>query len=337
MTVQYVGGIPCIDAAGKLRKLAAFKPAVADKDHFKLKQFSAMRAVDPSQWKACDLSSFKSPIRDQATHGSCTGHAGVAALDIVRRQAGDEPVLLSCTFPYSLVNGGRDNGASVSSVLKVLEQVGTCTFAECGTDQIFQNQYPQSCFETAKKYKAVQAFMCNSFEELCEAVNQGFPVAFGIEIGQNFSRLSDDGVCPPPMTVIGGHALCGIGLKQSRTGTWLIKFQNSWTAQWGLGGYAFLSKGSFDNYVDGYAIMYAEADNPPPPVVKEAKKLVISLAPPEPIPVPPQPPKEEPAKEETVTVVPKTESLAAELEATPSMTHTDPEGVLAAPPRRRRK
>lgn len=330
MSVTYIQGVPCIDAGGSLRKLAALKPTDDDKAHFKAKLFRHVKAIDPSQWKECDLSSFGSPIRDQKQYGSCTGHAGVAALDIVRRQEGQTPVLLSCTFPYSLVNGNRDNGASVSSILKVLEQVGTCTFEECGTDQIFQNQYAKNCFDTAKKYQVIQAFTCASFEEICEAVNAGFPTPFGIQVGQNFSRLNTDGVCPPADTVVGGHALCGIGLKKSRTGTWLLKFQNSWSIAWGLKGFAYLSKGSFDNMVDAYAIMYAENIDGPPPVVNEPEKLIIEVIPPSESVI--EPPKvEKPVKEEPITVVPKEESLTAEIESTPSMIHTDPEGVMAVP------
>lgn len=333
MSVTYIQGIPCIDAGGGIRKLAALKPTDEDTAHFKLKRFSAFRAVDPSKWAECDLSTFGSPIRDQAQHGSCTGHAGVCALDIVRRQEGETPVLLSCTFPYSLVNGNRDNGASVSSILKVLEQVGTCTFAECGTDQIYQSQIPKTAWDTAKKYQAVEAFTCHSFEEICEAVNSGFPTPFGIQVGQNFSRLNSDGVCPPPDIVVGGHALCGVGLKRSRTGTWLLKFQNSWTAVWGLKGYAYLSKGSFDNMVDAYAIMYAKNIDGPPPVVQAYK--IIMLPPPEPVDLTPEltpEPVPEPVKtEETVVVVPKEESLTAQLESEGggSIVHVDPKPAIA--------
>jgi hypothetical protein len=324
---MYVNGIPCIDAGGEVRKLAALKPKVADVDHFKSRQFSAVRTIDPSKWAECDLASYASPVRDQGRYGSCTGHAGVTALDIVRRQGGDDPVLLSCTFPYSLVNGNKDNGASVSSVLKVLEKYGTCTFAECGTEQIFQQQIPKTAWETAKSYKVLEAFTVRTFEEICEAVNTGFPVPFGIPIGQNFSRLNADGVCPIPDTVVGGHAMCAIGLKLSRTGTWLLKFQNSWTPQWGRGGFAYLSKGHFDNMVDAYAIMYTKhVDGPPPVVVMETK--VVLLPPTELVAPAPEP---EPTKaEEAVVIVPKEDSLAAQLEGSPSLTHVDPDAVMQA-------
>lgn len=336
MAVTYVHGVPCINGGGQVRKLAALKPTDEDKAHFKTRLFSSVMAPDPSSWRECDLSIYKSPMRNQEHHGSCTGHAGVTAIDIVRRAMGQAPVLLSCTFPYSLVNGGRDQGASVSSILRVLEKYGTCTHAECGTDQIFKNQYPQTVYETAKKYMAQEAFLCRNFEEVCEAVNKGFPVPFGIQIGQNFNQLNSDGVCPPPDTVVGGHALCGVGLKKSRTGTWLLKFQNSWTEQWGLMGFAYLSKGSFDNMVDAYAIMYVTNINGPPTVIKEPRKLVISIS--DPIaaittPLEIELPKVE--EQPSVTVVPKEESLTAQIEA------TAPEAVLSAPPRdrgfRRRK
>jgi hypothetical protein len=260
---------------GVSRKLAALKPS---QDMMaSARRFGDTHPVLQSgQWRERDLSFVNSPLRNQQQNGSCTGHAGVTAFDTACRQVGWVPPLLSCTFPYAQVNGGQDKGASVSSILAVLQQLGTCLDSECGTDQIFKQQIPQSAYTTAKSFMAEPtgangAFLVRSFEEICSALTLGFPVAFGIRIGQNFNQLSQDGICPPPNMVIGGHALCAVGLKRYRN-TWIIKFQNSWGPQWGMNGFAYLTQASFDQMVDAYAIVVPResvVDKDQPPPVKE--------------------------------------------------------------------
>lgn len=256
-----IDGLPALEAAGEYRKLAAMKPE--PELLATMQRFSSVMSVDPSTWKDCDYSFYGSPIRDQKSFGSCTGQAGVTAMDYLRRKEGEENISLSATFPYAQVNGGRDRGASVSQVLKVLEQIGTCTDAECSTDQIFKNQIQQSAYQTAKKYRVRESFLCRTFEELCEGVNRGFIGACGIRVGQNFNRLNGDGIAPLPDVEIGGHALCVVGLKKWRGNTWLLKIQNSWSARWGLNGFCYLTKGHFDRMVDGYMIQYVLRNNVP--------------------------------------------------------------------------
>lgn len=271
--LKFMDGLTAIESVGVYRKLAALRPEpamMASAPHFK-----ALFQVDSSQWKETDFEFLGSPIRDQSTYGSCTGQAGVTALDITRRREGEEPVLLSSTFPYALVNGGRDNGASVTSILQVLKQYGTCLDSECGTDQIYQQQIPQPAFQTAQQYQALEAYICHSYDECLEAISRGFAVAFGIQVGQNFNRLDSNGVAPLPDVIIGGHAMCGMGMKRSSQGTWLMKAQNSWTRRWGINGYCWLTKGHFRYQTDAYAIMYAENINPPPPVPHLTKKAIF--------------------------------------------------------------
>jgi hypothetical protein len=268
-----VAELPVLDAGGALRKLGALPPSA--ELLYGATLYADMVEPDPSTWQPCDYSSFGSPIRDQTKYSSCTGHAGVAVLDLARRQAGQKPVLLSCTFPYALVNGGRDEGASVSAVLKALTQVGTCTFEECGTDKVLQNQIPKSAWETAKKYRVAEAYLIRSWTELLDAIARGFGTAFGISVGRNFSRLSAEGVTPLPDTVVGGHALAGVGLQKSQRNTWLVKTQNSWGAQWGMKGYCYLTEGHFDNVIDAYAVRYAENIDLPPKVLVAAARPIL--------------------------------------------------------------
>jgi hypothetical protein len=263
MSVVYIDGMPSIDdGSGEFRKLAALPPEPMLMASASM--FSDVAAPDPSSWRDCDLLEIVEPdVRDQKQTSACVGFSSVTAMDIIRRKMGQTPVKLSCTFLYAQINGGRDQGASVSAGLKALQQYGTCTEAECGITQIFKNQIPQSAYETAKKYQIHEAYLCRSFDELCEAVNLGFTVVFGIQIGANFSRLSPEGIAPLPDRIVGGHALCGVGLRKAGS-DWLLKFQNSWTPNWGNKGCAFLTRRHFSQMTDGYAIMYAENQNPPP-------------------------------------------------------------------------
>jgi hypothetical protein len=348
MSFKYIDGIAVINAGGEDRKLAALKPD--PKMLHGIKRFGEVRPrPNPATWQECDWSFFGSPVRDQKTYGSCTGHAGVCALDIIYRKQGKPSPLLSCTFPYGLVNGGRDNGASVTSILKVLREVGTCLHSEVGTDQIYKHQFPRQAWKTAEKYRVVEYLLCQTYEELCEAINLGFPVALGITVGQNFNRLDRYGVCPLPDVAVGGHALCGIGLKKHPVNnTWIMKIQNSWGRQWGMDGFAYLTKGHFDWMVDGYAIMHNKLIDTPPAVPKAAKpeEIVVQIEPttPEVIPVSGGDSLLEKLQGDSVKTIAeeedekaldqlKTEPAAEEpqltiLEANASMVHTDPEGVM---------
>jgi len=223
-----------------------------------------------------DYEFYGSPKRDQKNHGSCAGQAGVCALDITLRMIGEQPPVLSATMPYALANGGRDEGSSMSMILKILIQVGTCLDSTMPWNKIYKHQIPPKAYEEAKLYRVRQAYLCRSYEELCSAICQGFPVSLGIMVGDNLGELDSEGICPLPRRVLGGHAMCGIGLKKStRTGEWLIKVQNSWTSRWGINGCAYIRKAHFGHIMDGYAVVYPQELRDPrdaPPVLGKKKK-----------------------------------------------------------------
>lgn len=259
-----IGGLPAIWEGGQFRVLGCLQPSPK---HLGAAQRYGDAYPVVKELEERDYAFHGSPIRNQGQYGSCASHAGTTALDIVLRMIGAPPPLLSATMPYALVNGGRDNGSVMSDVLNVLIRVGTCLNKTFPESKIYKSQLPRSAYAEAANYKITQAYMCRSYEELCSAIHLGFPVSLGIMVGQNFGQLDSEGVCPLPDRILGGHALCGMGLKKSaRTGEWLIKFQNSWTAQWGQGGFAYLRKAHFGQIMDGYAVVYPKSLNDPPPV-----------------------------------------------------------------------
>jgi hypothetical protein len=337
--------LPVMNILGVDRKLAALSPSP---QHARIGRVfkEVHEVVDPASWTDTDLSqTYKTPIRDQGQHGSCTGHAGVTALTYALEQAGVEPPLLSCTFPYGLVNGGQDNGASVSSILQVLLQTGTCTEAVVPEALIYQNQFPQNAWTDAQNWMAAEFLKIATYEELCQAISLGYPTAFGIRVGRNFSNLNAQGVCPLPNMVIGGHALCGVGLKKTFNDSWLVKFQNSWTANWGLSGFAYLTRGHFDQLIDAYAITHPKILTPDGPpiaktivqIVEKVSSMICREAEP---PVPPQP--VEPV-EGPVAAVPEVEEKDVNGNASwlhefdkPTVTEDETSDLLPSKPRKRR-
>lgn len=266
--------IRTIMGGGKERLLAALMPhetSLAAARHFA----DHFEALSPSQWQECDYTFYGTPLWDQEQHGTCTNAAGGDALERVFRMAGFTPPLLSRTFAYAQVNGGRDQGASVTSILKVFETMGVCTDAQCGVNTIFKQQLKQAAYDEAKNFTVPAdtqqgAYLCRNFADLCSALSLGFPVVFGITIGQNFNNLSAEGIVPIVDVPRGGHALSGCGLARSRNGSWVVKFQNSWGPSWGLQGFAYIGEASFNRgMIDAYALVLPDLanKNPPPPVV----------------------------------------------------------------------
>jgi hypothetical protein len=118
------------------------------------------------------------------------------------------------------------------------------------------------------RFRIGKAFKCRTFEDVVAAISCGFMTVFGILVGRNFGDLNNEGVAPTPDVVLGGHALAGVGCKTLRNGEWAIDTLNSWSGSWGLNGFCFLTKKSFANRIDAYAIQSAiwdpEEDGPPP-------------------------------------------------------------------------
>jgi hypothetical protein len=224
-----------------------------------------------------DLSWFRNRIMNQGSTSSCVGHGAAAGMEIVWKQQGRKPLQFDPYFVYGLINGGRDQGAMISDSLKALQQFGVCLESDLPQGIMFKKDFPQQAFESAKRFKLSQAYKCNSFEEICQAINVGFTVSLGLYVGSNFGQLDSEGVSPLPMGGGGGHCVLGCGLKQSQRYGWVIKIQNSWGTNWGNGGFSYLRKEHFTRmHPDAFAIQasFDDPNNPdnPPVVVQAAPK-----------------------------------------------------------------
>jgi hypothetical protein len=238
------GGLPAVHFAGEPRFLGALPP-------HPVSPFPPLMAARPllprAQWREIDLSWTGAPIMDQNGQNSCVGHAAATVATIAWAQKGESLTRFSPGFIYAQINHGRDQGAVVSDAALELEKTGVCTEQEVPEGIIYQQQIPRTAYATAQRYRLGNWFRCTSFDAICTVLTLGFPGVGGFLVGNNFTHLDQEGCVPVPDQVIGGHALALIGLKKARNNRWLVKFQNSWTQQFGIGGYGFMDE-AFMNF-----------------------------------------------------------------------------------------
>lgn len=265
-----VSNLPAIkDDQGIWRVLGCLPETQESKTKFATFGTAMMNAagLDQSQWQEIDLAWYNPPVLDQGLTSACVGHSACGGMHMCWLQSGRPLVPFNPYFVYGLINGGRDQGAMISDALQALMQYGICEKDALPSGMMFQNQFPQSAFENAAKYKLIKAYHCGSFEEICGAITMGFVCPLGIMVGSNFPQLDAEGVAPLPRGGQGGHAILGCGLKKSSRYGWLIKILNSWSDRFGMRGYCYIHKGHFRSMnPDAFAIQQISSTDESIPV-----------------------------------------------------------------------
>lgn len=233
-----------VEEGGEKRMLVAF----SDPQRFAaLPRYAEHLPVFPqSEWYEINRSNiFGAPdfILDQDGHGSCVAQGWVGALRRARIGAGMKDVNLSPAFLYAQINGGRDQGAVISDGIAALKNVGTCTFDLVGQNPIYMNQMPSGAKEQASRFKLLDAYRCNSWEEVVSALLTGrfYPV-YGYQVGNNFGRFDQYGVAGHDNGP-GNHCNFAEGLRKLPDGRWVLDDVNSW-GKWGpfKNGHVYLDK-----------------------------------------------------------------------------------------------
>ena len=257
-----ISNLPAVLFDGIYRVLACVPETEETKAKFP--KFGAFNAapLDPSTWREIDLAWHNPPVLDQGMTSSCVGHGSADGMHMCYMQSGKKFVQFSPFFTYGLINGGRDAGGMISDALTALQQYGICPKEDLSPGVMFQNQFPQKAFDNAKRFKLVQAYHCPDFETICAAISVGFVCPLGIWVGNNFSQVDSDGVCPVPAGGGGGHCILGCGLKKSTKYGWLIKIMNSWGSNFGNKGYAYIHKGHFQKMQPDAFAMQSVTDDP---------------------------------------------------------------------------
>lgn len=257
-------GLPYIDVGGHRRVLAALPEPPGSKARFK--SFRDSFPILPrSEWREMSLlPDDRIRILDQDGYGACVGHGSVAAFETAWKNKGGTDRAFSAFCLYGQINGGRDNGAVVSDALDALKANGVCLESTVPPNMAFQRNFPSGWKDEAARFKIARAYSLDTFDEMMTAVQLGFAVSYGIEIGGRFDPGSD-GFVPSRRGGGGGHCMATIGTRL-RNGTWYSKTQNSWSRQWGANGICYMDESYFPDGMDAWAVQ-VDAEDPQEPNV----------------------------------------------------------------------
>ncbi len=201
-------------------------------------------------------------IDNQGSTSSCVGHGCETTFDYAWLQAGRRMAQFSPTFVYGLINGGRDAGAVISDAATAIKNFGICDAKYAPEGAIMRSQYSAEAYRDAKRHRAIEVLKLNGWQDILQAIWLELPVMAGLLVGRNFGDLDGEGIAPLPDQVLGGHCISIMGAKQSkRSGEWVAKIQNSWSKNWGLGGFAYLTERHFQSTnPDAWAIIGVAQD-----------------------------------------------------------------------------
>lgn len=208
--------------------------ALLAKPKLKWKKFGASPAVPlipRTEWKPVNLATFLPPVYDQDGIGQCASSSACTVFECGRAQAGLPYVHVSAGDLYSRVNGGRDQGSMPEDNLNELITNGVDLAAN--TPYVWNGRQARDAATIARRKpnRIVEAYLCDSFDAMGSALQQGFIIQEAIQ-WYDTDSVDAEGWLPSSGRGGGGHALCGFGLAQ-RGGTWGIMTRNSWSASWG--------------------------------------------------------------------------------------------------------
>lgn len=197
-----------------------------------------------------DFSHKYSPVEDQETEGSCTGHAIVGAMEYRENVQHEHFVRLSRNFVYyneRLLEGTTrsDAGAQISDGIKVIQTYGVCDESLWAYGpETFKRKPPPEVYQAALSHKALKCSRVAQHENtILHFLSDRNPIVFGIMVYESFEsdEVAASGFVPMPDVktekCLGGHAVVMAGYDLRKR---LILVRNSWGVKWGIKGYFWL-------------------------------------------------------------------------------------------------
>jgi C1A family cysteine protease len=202
-----------------------------------------------------------SPVRDQGQLGSCTGFAHSAAVEYLYR-IDDDPKRSTIYSPLWMYWQARfleesvdeDAGAFIRDGAKILANIGIPPESvwPYRADR-FMDTPTKTANREASRWKVGPYYRCATLNAIKVALAHGFGVVGGFSCYSNMftSEVDQSGDVPLPGGGLeGGHAVQFIGYDDNRG---RLLFKNSWTEDWGDGGfgslpYEFVQTGEADDF-----------------------------------------------------------------------------------------
>jgi hypothetical protein len=208
------------------------------------------RVVPPA---AVDLRKYCSPVGDQGQTLRCAAFAWTHGEELLRNLLGLPAAPLACNytmlefqrmqgdardFQYAFAGGEGTVGGPDPG--QVLAERGTCP------RQLWPDDEPKPAASEKEMARAARDFplparvLPIALDSLRQVLASGYPVQVTIDTGEGFARLGRSGVfdaAEAPSGQHGRHAMLAVGY----IGNYFI-LKNSWGADWGDQGYAYLPK-----------------------------------------------------------------------------------------------
>jgi len=214
-----------------------------------------------------------SPIRDQGDYGFCYAFSGESMKEWQewKEWSNVKPIFspLFLAKHCKDIDGIPDSeGSYLRIAMKVLQDIGIC----------YESSYPYSgytsflkfpevsteLFKQASKYKIKSYAICNSLEEVKNAVYNNGLVLGGILVCDNFLTPENGFVDNPEGNILGGHAITIVGwddnlqykYKNGKTRKGFLKCRNSWSINYGNNGYFYLPYDYYNGKSDTFKYFF---------------------------------------------------------------------------------
>jgi len=243
-----------------------------------LKEANPNRARHRDLSSKVDLSEYMPPVGNQGPQGSCvawsTAYATKSYQEYLERKgkvsswklstddkAPNYNAIFSPAFIYNQINGGRDDGSSISDAMSLVVDKGVPIWnAMPYNSKDFKSQPSSNALKIASQYKAKEFMRVryNEPDEIKAQLSKGRPVVVGILIYENFYNLKGKEVYNKAGGApLGGHAITIVGYNDSDK---TFKFINSWSEQWGDKGYGYIDYKWFSRVCQAAYVMIDEID-----------------------------------------------------------------------------
>jgi len=133
--------------------------------------------------------------KNQNGWGKCASSAATYAVEKARHINGQPRVELSDDYLYSLVNGGKDQGSTLSANLQAIGTKGIATRRMVKEGQIFRRSYKTAeADKEALRFRSHEGFATPTEQDTVAALLSGKPVVIAIHVGRNWRNFDRDGV-----------------------------------------------------------------------------------------------------------------------------------------------
>lgn len=222
-----------------------WRPSLPDRRD---KLYTVPRSVLQSLPPAADLQVNMGRVLNQESLGRC-GPTSAASLVMFDKIVQGLPVTdMSCLFTYwftrYLMNTvNSDSGVDNRTMLRAMNQFGECDESLCrDNNATFTVKPSAAAIAAAAKNKITDyASVAQTSQQMKGCLASGKPFLFGFTVYESFESpaVEQTGIVPLPKpgeSVLGGHDVCICGYDDAKG---RFKFKNSWSDQWGAGGYGW--------------------------------------------------------------------------------------------------